>query len=121
MLVAIGIQAGGFGGNVRRVEVLGDLTRNEALVYVRGGNEGDDEMWPDPRSQSEKLWAGILSQSDDAPKLEEKDWDEVWSVCGGNVLLIQACVREAIATGSWVSGEKSASCLYYSNTIFNQQ
>ena len=76
---------------------MGDLSPEEAYIYVHGGVikdvNGDDVVWP-----------GLLSQSEKTPKLDEEDWKNVHSVCGGNIRQLDDIVRFAIKTGSWEKG-----------------
>lgn len=93
------IVAEGFDENVRRVDVLGDLTSAEAFVYVCGGKvrnkDGAVEDWP-----------GLMAQSKETLdlKMTPEDWKKVWSVCGGNIHLLRNCVYYAKQYKSWDKG-----------------
>ena len=99
--------AEGLNGTQRRVEVLGDLTSTEAFVYVCGGKvrnkRGFEEYWPGLMAQSEKTLALGM-----APE----DWKKVWSVCGGNMYLLQNCVSEAARSSSWDKGKQTISSVF---------
>jgi hypothetical protein len=90
----------GFDENVRREEVIGDLTSAEAFLYVCGGTvlnrEGAEEDWP-----------GLIAQSEDtlALGMTPEDWKKVWSVCGGNPHLLKVCVGYAKQYNSWDEGK----------------
>ncbi len=85
----------------RRVEVLGDLTSDEAFVYVCGGKvrnmNGFEEDWP-----------GLMAQSEETLSLgmTPENWKKVWSVCGGNMYLLKNCVAAATQYNSWDKGKK---------------
>ncbi|KAH7620539.1 hypothetical protein NADE_003156 [Nannochloris sp. 'desiccata'] len=89
----------GLNGTQRKVDVLGDLTSAEAFVYVCGGKgrnkRGFEEDWPGLMSQSEQTLALGMTP---------EDWKKVWSVCGGNMYLLQNCVTEATRSSSWDKG-----------------
>ena len=101
------IVAEGFDANVRRVEVVGDLTSAEAFVYVCGGKvrntDGALEDWP-----------GLMAQSEKTKKLHmtREDWKKVWSVCGGNIHLLRNCVAYAKQYGSWEEGKQTVSSVF---------
>lgn len=81
------------------MEVLGDLSDGEARRFTAG-------VWEEQIDGQGNQFTGLSSQSEGTPELGEQDWQNVWSVCEGNILLLAACVREARATGSWETGEQ---------------
>ncbi|KAG7667052.1 hypothetical protein KSW81_000795 [Nannochloris sp. 'desiccata'] len=95
----LSVVAEGLNGTQRKVDVLGDLTSAEAFVYVCGGKgrnkRGFEEDWPGLMSQSEQTLALGMTP---------EDWKKVWSVCGGNMYLLQNCVTEATRSSSWDKG-----------------
>jgi hypothetical protein len=113
------IVAEGFDANVRRVEVLGDLTSAEAFVYVCGGKVEN-------RKGKEEDWPGLVAQSEGTKKLGEmkmtpEDWKKVWLVCGGNIHLLRNCVDYARQYNSWEKGKKTVSSvlLFFCYQIIN--
>jgi hypothetical protein len=93
----------GLDANVRRVEVVGDLTSAEAFEYVCGGEVRNKEG-------VKKDWPGLIAQSVDtlALGMTPEDWKKVWSVCGGNIHLLRKCVDYAMQFKSWDEGQKAA-------------
>ncbi|KAH7619102.1 hypothetical protein NADE_005949 [Nannochloris sp. 'desiccata'] len=89
----------GFDENVRRDEVLGDLTSAEAFVYVCGGKVSN-------RKGAVEDWPGLMAQSEETRDLgmTPEEWKEVWSVCGGNMHLLRICVAYATQYKSWDEG-----------------
>ena len=85
--------AEGFSANTREIVVLGDLTREEALRFVVGGNDSSGNAWP-----------GLLSAHEKLPPLHKEDWEKVWAMCGGNIKLLRRCVKNA-RQGDWGKGK----------------
>ena len=83
-----------FAGDVRTDLVLGELTREEALRYVRG----------DGSNVSVKRWPGLISQSERIPELRKEDWEKVWATCGGNMYLLGRSVDKAKIKQNWDEG-----------------
>jgi hypothetical protein len=96
------IVAEGFDENVRRVEVVGDLTSAEAFVYICGGKVLSKEG-------VEEDWSGLIAQSEEtlALGMTPEDWKKVWSVCGGNIHLLRNCVDYAKQYKSWDKGKRT--------------
>ena len=94
---------GGLGDTQRKVQVLGDLTSAEAFAYVCGGKVLN-------RSGGVEEWPGLIAQSEEtlALGMTPDEWKKVWSVCGGNIYLLQNCVADASQYKSWEQGKKSA-------------
>ena len=69
------------------------MTEEEARAYVFGDADG--------------TWPGILSDSSVVDKelrasgMKKEQWDEIYKWCGGNILELNACVKEARRKGSW--------------------
>ena len=98
----------------RRVEVLGDLTSDEAFVYVCGGKVRN-------RNGFEEDWPGLMAQSAEtlALGMTPEDWKKVWAVCGGNMYLLKYCVASATQYNSWDEGKKPLLLLFYSCLLPN--
>ena len=86
------------------MQILGDLTSEEAFVYVCGGKMKT-------RTGSEEEWPGLMAQSEATKKLgmTPEEWKKVWSVCGGNMYLLLNCVAEAADYDSWDKGKETGS------------
>jgi hypothetical protein len=95
------IVAEGFDENVRRDQVVGDLTSAEALMFLCGGEVLNKEG-------GKKDWPGLITRSKDtlALGMTPEDWKKVWSVCGGNIHLLKVCVNYAEQSNSWEKGNK---------------
>lgn len=85
----------GFTGDLRTDEVLGDLTREEALRFVRGGG----------KDFSGKEWPGLVNGYTGTPALHKEDWENVWAMCGGNIHLLRVCVKKASRFKDWGKGK----------------
>lgn len=76
-----------------QVDVLGDLTEEEAEKFVYG--DGVAGGWP-----------GIINgpyESDTVPPGAQEQWPAIYERCGGNIALLERCVAEARAWGNWDS------------------
>ncbi len=76
------------------VEVLGDLTEEEAYKFVFG--DGDGVVGG---------WSGIINDvapgTKAAPAGGREKWPEIYERCGGNIMLLIGCVLEAKLWGDW--------------------
>ena len=73
------------------VQVLGDLTEEEAREFFLGGGV-------------KGTWAGIINGSsspNSVPDGAEEHWPAIYERCGGNIGMLQQCVIEARAQGNW--------------------
>ncbi len=79
------------------IEVLGDLSEEEAREFVLGdGGKG--------------AWAGIIKNSsspEPVPPGAEEHWPAIYERCGGNIGMLQQCVRAARKKGNWDSALRS--------------
>ncbi len=77
------------------MEVLGDLTENEAKEFLLGDGE-------------KGTWAGIINEdpSSPLPPVSEEQWTEIFARCGGNILLLKSCAQDARSEGNWESALK---------------
>ena len=74
-----------------KVEVLGDLTEEEAHKFVYG--DGVAGGWP-----------GIInipSGTKQVPAGAQSYWPAIYERCGGNIGLLKQCVAEAQLVGNW--------------------
>lgn len=75
------------------IEVIGDLTEEEAREFVLGdGGKGS--------------WAGIINSSSEpypVPPGAEEHWPAIYERCGGNVGMLKRCVHTARRKESWES------------------
>jgi len=78
------------------IEVLGDLTEEEAREFILGdGGKG--------------AWSGIVnnpSAGKPVPPGAEKYWPEIYERCGGNIGMLKQCLRAARKKGKWESALK---------------
>jgi hypothetical protein len=74
-----------------KVEVLGDLTEEEAQKFVYG--DGVAGGWPGI--------INIRSGTRAAPNGANEQWPAIYERCGGNIGLLKQCVAEAQLIGNW--------------------
>jgi hypothetical protein len=76
------------------VEVLGDLTEEQAYNFVFGDGDGVAGGWP-----------GIINDvppgTKAAPAGAKEKWPAIYERCGGNIMLLKGCVLEAKLWGNW--------------------
>ncbi|KAG7667017.1 hypothetical protein KSW81_000765 [Nannochloris sp. 'desiccata'] len=73
------------------VEVLGDLTEEEAQKFFYGDDVAGE-------------WHGIInlrSGTKEVPAGAKEQWPAIYERCGGNIGLLQQCVAKAQLIGNW--------------------
>jgi hypothetical protein len=74
-----------------KVDVLGDLTEEEAQKFVYG--DGVTGGWPGI--------INIRSGTKEVPDGANEQWPAIYERCGGNIGLLKQCVAEAQLFGNW--------------------
>ena len=103
-----------------KVEVLGDLTEQEARCFLYGNTVGSsaDALG---EAAPEGTWHGIVndpSEPNQVPPGAEEQWPAIYERFGGNIGLLIQCVAAAREEKSWEGAFKSVAAGPYS-TIDN--
>jgi hypothetical protein len=88
-----------------KVEVLGDLTEQEAREFVYGG-----AIYDPAAAATEGTWPGIIndpSKLNEVPRGAEEQWQAIFERCGGNIGLLIQCVAAARVEGNWKGALRS--------------
>ena len=100
-----------------KVEVIGDLTEEEAKTFVLGDAGVKTDTGAETETSARK-WPGLVHMGpikDMLPDLPEDLWEKIYARCGGNIGLLEECVIEAAIESDWekaltliVGGPRSA-------------